>query len=526
MLYFCSLNEHTVTNCNTGNKNRPKGFKMKKQNFALATALLTLSTTTYADKSAWNKFIDDSTLDMDVRVIAASMSPSNVAVNNSFTPETATNFLFTSGMIGSTPLAGMSSAQVQAYLSSNRGVLDSLSNEINTSLTKAVKKNGEVKQSGTSYWFEFESGYLGDIFGFDLGYQGTTQFFNKADGVFLIEGDDTQHNRLSTARAKIKIGDEKRHVSIKYGRGRNERLHFGREQELYFFDKMYGGLELSLKRDDLDVYALSFDEYGHFKRSAKVKKAKDYQHHKKANFKRINSVGFEYTPEYGELKFANTWTKDYMNTSSIEVSTGIPLSYLGADIPNDKLMDYLLVFQVNYDWQDAKKDFVNEYGKALPNHDSTNYEIMIGAQLDNALFAVSLAQNGKNGFYETGMQSGDRTSSLRDEALINNFNAPNQKVITFVTSYNGKNIGLPGLDLSAIVFHSTDIDMERVLESGNVGYYLTGQSQFTESLFEARYKIQEGKLEGLSFRVISGYESNRANVMGLAGWIEYSKRLF
>ena len=498
---------------------------MKKTNCVLALVLLILSTIARADQSAWDKFIDDSTLDMDIRVIAASMSPNNVAINNNFTPDKATNFLFTSGMIDSTPLAGMSPDQVKAYLSDNRDVLDSLSNQVNTALTKTVKKNGEVKQSGTSYWFEFESGYLGDVFGFDLGYQGTTQFFNKAEGVFLLEGDDTQHNRLSTARAKIRIGDEKRHVSIKYGRGRNERLHFGREQELYFFDKMYGGLELSFKLDNYDFYALSFDEYGHFKRTSKVRKAKDYQHHKKANFKRINSVGFEYTPEYGAFKFANTWTKDYMNTSSIEVSTGIPMSYLGADIPSDKLMDYLLVFQVNYDWQDAKKDFVNEHGKALPDHDSTNYEIMVGAQLDSALFAVSLTQNGKNGFYETGLQSGDRTSSLRDEALINNFNAPDQKIITFAANYNGKNLNLPGLDLSAIILYSTNIDMDRVLKSGDVGYYLTGDSEFTESLFEARYAIQEGKFEGLSFRVVSGYESNRANVMGVAGWIEYKKQL-
>ena len=483
-----------------------------------------LSFNAAANESTWDKFISDSSLNMSARMSGIKMEPSNIVIDHYFDPVTATGLLFNTGM-NEVFFSGMSPEDVAGLLASDPATLALVTEEVNSALEEEVNSSGEVDQGGASLWLEFESGYLFDFVGFDLGYQGGIKTWNDAQGTLILKPDDDGYERISTARAKIRLGDEKRNISAKHGRGVINRMHFGRDPDEYLLDKTFEGTEISAKWDNYQLYGVSITGIGEVTNSD-IREAKDFKHYQKAGFDSTDSLGFEYQSDYGQLKLANTWSKNYMSTTSVKANTGVPIAWLGADIAEDKLLDYLLLFQINYNWQSAKKDFVTKYGVEMPDHDSTNYEFMLGAQLDNVFVAASLNQVGEDGFYKAGTGSGGSSDALIGLSLINEFDLPSQKTYTFVVSYNGKDMNLPGLDLSAVVLHSRDIDMDAVLASGNIDYYLTGDSEFTETLFEARYSVQEGAFEGLSFRGVMGYESNQATLLGYGVWIEYSRKLF
>jgi|GEM_PF-3516633 len=479
---------------------------------------------TSANDSAWDKFVDDSSLNMKGRMSGIKMTPNNVKVDNQFNATTATGLLFQTGA-NEALFPGMTPQQVAGYLDTNPEVLAAVTKEVNTMLEDEVNKSGEVDQGGASLWLEFESGYLFDVVGFDLGYQGGVKTWNNAEGTLILKPNDDGYNRVSTARGKLRFGDDARHISAKHGLGVINRMHFGRDPDEYLLDKTYEGTEINAKWDNYTLYGVTVTGIGEVTHS-EIKRAEDFAHFRKAGFKHTNSMGFEYKSDYGQLKLAHTWSNNYMNTTSVKANTGLPIAWLGADIAPEAEFDYLLLFQINYNLQAAKEDFVTKYGVEMPNHDSTNYEVMFGAQLDNVFMAASLNQVGDNGFYKTGTGSGGSSDNLVGLSLINDYDLPGQTTYTFVTSYNGRDMNLPGLDISAIVLHSRNIDMDAVLASGNIDYYLTGDPEFTETLFETRYSIQEGMLEGLSFRGVMGYESNQANLLGYAMWIEYNRALF
>ena len=483
-----------------------------------------MSFSTIANESVWDKFVTDSSLNMSVRMSGIKMEPTNIVIDHYFDPVTATGLLFSTGM-NEAFFSGMSPTDVASLLESDPATLALVTDEVNKALEEEVDKGGAVDQGGASLWMEFESGYLYDVFGFDFGYQGGIKTWNDAQGTLILKPDDDGYQRISTARAKVRLGDDKRNMTAKHGRGVINRMHFGRDPDEYLLDKTYEGTEIGLKWDNYQLYAVSVTGIGEVTHSD-IKEAEDFKHYQKAGFDRTNSVGFEYQSDYGQFKLANTWSENYMNTTSLKTNTGVPLAWLGADIADEKMLDYLLLFQINYNWQSAKQDFVTKYGVDMPDHDSTNYEFMLGAQLDNVFIGASLNQVGENGFYKTGTGSGGSSDNLIGLSLINEFDLPSQKTYTFVVSYNGKDMNLPGLDLSAVTFHSRDIDMDAVLASGNIDYYLTGDSEFTETLFEARYTIQEGAFKDLSFRGVMGYESNQANLLGYGVWVEYNRAFF
>lgn len=483
-----------------------------------------LSFNSYANETAWDKFITDSSLDMSVRMSGIKLEPNNVAINHYFDPVTATGLLFSTGM-NEVFFSGMTPDAVAGLLAADPATLALVTEEVNKVLEEEVQNYGEVNQGGASLWLEFESGYLFDLVGFDFGYQGGVKTWNESLGTLILKPDDDGYERISTARAKIRLGNEKRNISAKHGRGVINRMHFGRDPDEYLLDKTYEGTEISAKWDSYQLYGVSVTGIGEVTNSD-IREAKDFKHYQKAGFDSTDSLGFEYKSDYAQFKMAHSWSDNYMNTTSVRANSGVPIAWLGADIADEKLLDYLLLFRIAYNWQSAEKDFVTKYGVEMPDHDSVNYEFMLGAKLDNVFFAASMNQVGEDGFYKTGMGSGGSADVLIGWSLINEFDLPNQKTYTFIVSYNGKDINLPGLDLSAAIFHSRDIDMGAVLASGNIDYYLTGDSEFTETLFEARYAIQEGALEGLSFRGVMGYESNHANLLGYALWIEYNQELF
>ncbi len=500
-------------------------MSMNKTILATAIAMLSsISSGVFAQQSAWDKFIDDSSMDIKARTSGINMSPNNVDIDSTYTPTMATGILFATGA-NDAFFPGMDPAQVAGILASDPATLAAVTQGINDTLEQQVKDSGTVNQGGASLWAEFKSGYLFDVIGFDFGYQGGVKTWNDGEGTLILRPEDDNYHRVSTANVKLRFGDDDTHLAGRYGRGVIERMHFGRDAQEYLLDKTYDGAEAAAQWNGLSLYALNITGIGEVLDS-EIKEAEDFPHFSKAGFDSTYSYGLEFNSDYGSVHAATTWSDNYMRTTSVMANTGLPISLLGADVPEEQMLDYLLLFQVNYNWQTAEDDFVTPYMVSMPDHDSTAYEVMVGAQFDALFFAGSINQIGDNGFYDSGIGSGGVSDNLVGWSLINDFDLPGQRTYTFVASYNGKNFNLPGLELSTIVLHSTDINMDNVLASGNLEYYLTGETEFTETLFEIRYKVQEGIFKGLSFRGVTGYESNQANLTGYAGWIEYNTALF
>ncbi|MCG8532655.1 MAG: hypothetical protein MI749_18620, partial [Desulfovibrionales bacterium] len=103
---------------------------------------------------------------------------------------------------------------------------------------------------------------------------------------------------------------------------------------------------------------------------------------------------------------------------------------------------------------------------------------------------------------------------------------PGQDTITGLIVYNWKHFGLPGMTTSLISANSRHINMNKVLEYGDLDYYLTGKEEYHETLLDVRYSWTEGMLDGLNFRIVGGMESGQAELEGFGAFLTYDKALF
>ncbi len=479
-----------------------------------------------ANNAAWDKFIDDSTLDMKLRTSAVKMTPSVKGLNNQLSPELATGLLLAiDPQIANQEFGTIDPQALVQILSEIPEALANVNAAINAAAAADVQKGGNIDQGGSSLWLEYESGYLFDMIGFDLGYQGGIKSYNDGTGTLILDSQTDKLSRLSTARVKVKIGSEEKNFAIKAGRGRVERLHYGTDNEEYLLDKTYEATEISANWGIHSIYGISATGIGDVI-SSEIHKIDDYAHLKAAGVDRINTLGYDLNSDYGSINLAHSFADDYLSTTSFAGNTGVPLAWLGAPISDENEYNYLLLAQLNYNMQVAGDKFINEYGVALPNHKADQYEIMIGAQLGNLLLATSFNQVGDKSFYDIAPEIGGGVTNLPGWALINDWNLAEQETLSFIALYNAETFGLPELDISFIYFDSSNINKNRTLSEGNVGYYLTGEEEFTEYFVDVRYTIQEGLFDGLMLRGVVGAETNQAKVDGYAVWIEYNRSIF
>ncbi len=500
-----------------------KKFKLSKG----ATLVLSLLTSVGASASTWQNFVDGSTFDMKLRTSATKME-SSASVNNTYSGAEATALLYAfdpvtaqglADMVGGTPEA------LAAFLSSDdpmaQAYLADATAGLNSELENGVKEAADVSQGGASAWLEFQSGYLFDVVGFDLGYQGGVKTYNHGTGTFIIDPNEDNLSRISTARAKLRFGDEDRNVYIDTGRGRIKRPHFGVDDMEFLLDKTYEASQIEFNWDEFTVYAISATGVGGVT-DDRIYKPEDFEYFAQAGFDRMNSIGAEYDSDYGTVQLAHSTTKDYLATSTFIGKGGLPLSWLGMPISPQNEYKHLLLAQFNYNYQQSGDKFQTEYGVDLPNHDSFQYEVMLGLQFDNLRLLTSFNQVGDAGFFKVGTDVGGGSTILPGYALINSWSKPEQQTMSYVATYNAEDFSLPGLDLSFIYFDSSNINKDTLLAEGDLEYYLTGEEEFTEWFFDITYTIQEGALEGLSFRGVTGKETNQAKISGSSLWIEYN----
>ena len=540
----------------------------RKTTLAVAVAAITFSMGVSAEDkvagafegmretSVFDSFVDDSTFSIRLRANHFDLSPRRGNVTKNFSqgeladlagtmkqvdPNTLYEMLKNAGIPsqGVDQLKGLSSEQLTAILKMDEipglgpnpladpATLEGINTQLGQQATDELAKEGDVRQGGVAVWTHFKSGYLFDFIGFDVGSQSAKMLYNPGSGSKIVDNpsqNGTTMSRVSIANVKMRLGDEDKHLGFRKGKIESTALHFGRDPNEWLLDKNYDGAIINGKWDNLNVYGMEIEGFGDLNKK-KFQYIEDDPNFKQSGAKKSNSLGFEFSSDYGNLNGATTWTKNYARTTGIMAESGIPLSLLGMDVPEGKEMDRLIVLSGRYSWQKAEDDFVIN-NVNLPDHKSKSAAFMVGLNYDSWFAAVSYLKVGKKGFYDAGFGGGGSMDVLAGETLINDWDRPNQQTITGVISYDWSSLGLPGMSTNLISAHASKIDMDQVRKNGDLAWYLTGKDSFHETLFDVRYTWQDGPLEGLNARFVAGAESGQAELKGLAMFLTYDAVLF
>ncbi|MFT7418564.1 MAG: hypothetical protein ACI9PX_000556, partial [Reinekea sp.] len=298
---------------------------------------------------------------------------------------------------------------------------------VNSLLEAQVEQEGELNQSGSALWLHFESAYLYDVIGFDLGFQGAVKHAkeDQSSKLIIASQDDDGYSRLSSARVKLRYGNEELFAKGYYGR------YSAADETDYLMDESDDGYGLSTHYQD---FALSYDVVS----ASAAKTESDLQDRATDE----QTISFAYSSDFGKANITREMTEDVLTNDSISVASGIPLSFLGLPVATESIRDYLLIAQL---------DYATESQDALPSAELNQYEIMLATKLGGVTLAASYNQAGKDG--------GADVANIVDKALINAYDLPDQTTLSYALSIDGAMISAPGLSVSVVYFDSKNIDM-------------------------------------------------------------------
>jgi hypothetical protein len=451
---------------------------LKKQ-LALSIAL---ATTSIAFASEFDTFIEETTIDLKVRSALIKMNPNDVKYEKQYDAGTAATILLSSGDY----TFGTDVATAAGNIIGS-GQLSAVNAGINANLKETVEKAGKLDQAGSSIWVQMESGYLYDIVGFDLGYQAALKHFkeDESEKLIIASQDDDSYTRLSTARIKLKYGNEDLYVKANYGR------YSDADETDYLMDSTDEGYGASAHFKD---WSLSYD-------AVTASAGKTESDLTELDTKK-ETIALDYSSNFGKASATREYMTDIENTDSYSAASGIPLSMLGLNISQERLMDYLLIAQVDYATKTVDADTSLE---------TTQYEIMLALKLNGLTLAASYNKADKD--------SGAGVENLVDKALLNSYDMAGQSTMTYAASLDGAMFKVPGLSLSAVMLDSKIADITKTPFT----YQLTGDKAFTETLVDASYAFGEDTvLKGLALRAVFGNETNQANVSGYGVFVDYN----
>ena len=185
---------------------------IEKMKISILSSAIILCSFTAAAQAADDlpSFWDDSALNLKVRSVLIKMDPNDVSLDTPFGPA------------------------------------------VNSLLEAQVEQEGELNQSGSALWLHLESTYLYDVIGFDLGFQGAVKHAkeDQSSKLIIASQDDDGYSRLSSARVKLRYGNEELFAKGYYGR------YSAADETDYLMDESDDGYGLSTHYQD---FALSYD---------------------------------------------------------------------------------------------------------------------------------------------------------------------------------------------------------------------------------------------------------------------------
>jgi hypothetical protein len=467
---------------------------MKKNILASAILLSTASLPLFAADDLAS-FWEESSLDIKARSVLIQMNANDVEFE-SLTAEEATYVAFATGANALMPggLNTLTAEQFEAALADpstlalvNAGLVGG-GVPSPEALKASVEAQGTLDQSGSAVWMQFESAYMFDIIGFDLGFQGALKHHKEDESTMLIfaDQDDESYSRLSSARVKLRYGSETAFVKGHYG------IYSEADETDYLMDSSDQGYGVSGHYNGLSLsYSATTATAGNTESDL-------------VDIDPMNEeIELAYESDFGNASAKREYTKDVEHTDSYSAASGLPLSMLGLNVADGKAMDYLLLAQVDYAMKSLESD---------SDFAANQYEITLAAKIDGITLAASYNQASEDG--------GAGVANLVDKALLNDYDLPGQTTITYAASFDGAMVNVPGLSVSAVMLNSSIDDMT----AQSLTYYLTGDAEFTETLVDATYSFSEDTfLSGLSLRGVFGNETNQANVSGYGVFVEYNR---
>lgn len=472
-----------------------------KKTLPLLISLMAANTVVAND--AFDAFLESTTVDVKVRTAVTQLNANDVEYSaEGYSAADATTVLFGTGAnaalaLAPAPLntlAGADAATVQANLEASDALLAGmnsfLDSAVGDTVVDGVEQEGNLDQAGSALWLQLESGYLYDIIGFDLGFQGALAHYKEDESskLFIASQDDDTYSRISTARVKLRYGSEDVYVKGHYG------YYSDADETDYLMDTSDLSYGASAHYNDV---SLSYDAVT----AESGNTESDYTDLDEPK----QTIELKYSSAFGEASATREFVTDVVTTDTFKAQSGVPLSLMGLPIPEEKNLDYLLLGQVAYGMRNTE----------ATDTDATQYEVVLAARLDGITLAASINNASDEG--------GAGIAELTDNALINDYDMFGQSTITYVARLDGSMFGLSGLSVSAVHLDS-EVDKDLQLANGGAdgfSYFLSGDEEFTETLIDASYRFQEGFLKGLQLRTVLGNETNQANVSGYGVFVDY-----
>ena len=408
---------------------------------------------------------------------------------------------------------------------------------------RPVKTSNEIsmEEIGVSLWGNWQSGYLFDVLGVELGYLAagpnlyndgyTKAQFNigawplgKMSNPYgrFYEGSSSDKliGKLGNANAQLRVGDNDNFAKLSVGRFTPTVFNL-----LHRPDYIYGALhdvyegaaltgELNWSWGMVQPWFNYFTGFSNM-HSTKTLRFKDDLIDGKdfGSFDEIYNIGYHSETDYFVSSASYSVAPDYQRNGIIELYTGIPLSYLSGDTSGDP--SNILKFLVKYGMEEGtgplnshhKTDIV-EFGVGI---DPGDFDMLVGvSKIGDESFRGFQTQNG--------YKAGGGTAVWGDLAVFNAFDLAGQSTFFVFGGYDLDNVGFQKWRIQGIAAMVTDTDRSKLNPMQKV---LVAQEDYTEINLELSYNHLG---EGLGYRILVGADTNMKG-LGVGLFFEYNTDL-
>ena len=408
---------------------------------------------------------------------------------------------------------------------------------------RPVKTSNEIsmEEIGVSLWGNWQSGYLFDVLGVELGYLAagpnlyndgyTKAQFNigawplgKMSNPYgrFYEGSSSDKliGKLGNANAQLRVGDNDNFAKLSVGRFTPTVFNL-----LHRPDYIYGALhdvyegaaltgELNWSWGMVQPWFNYFTGFSNM-HSTKTLRFKDDLIDGKdfGSFDEIYNIGYHSETDYFVSSASYSVAPDYQRNGIIELYTGIPLSYLSGDTSGDP--SNILKVLVKYGMEegtgplnsDHKTDVV-EFGVGI---DTGDFDMLVGvSKIGDESFRGFQTQNG--------YKAGGGTAVWGDLAVFNAFDLAGQSTFFVFGGYDLDNVGFQKWRIQGIAAMVTDTDRSKLNPMQKV---LVAQEDYTEINLELSYNHLG---EGLGYRILVGADTNMKG-LGVGLFFEYNTDL-
>ena len=421
-----------------------------------------------------------------------------------------------------------------------KGAYDS---EIFELLGEPVKTSNEIsmEEIGVSLWGNWQSGYLFDVLGVELGYLAAgpnlyNDGYTKAQfniGAWPVgkmsnpygrfyEGSSSDKliGKLGNANAQLRVGDNDNFAKLSVGRFTPTVFNL-----LHRPDYIYGALhdvyegaaltgELNWSWGMVQPWFNYFTGFSNM-HSTKTLRFKDDLIDGKdfGSFDEIYNIGYHSETDYFVSSASYSVAPDYQRNGIIELYTGIPLSYLSGDTSGDP--SNILKFLVKYGMEEGT-------GPLNSSHKTDVVEFGVGIDTGDFDMLVGVSKIGDESFrgFQTqdGYKAGGGTAVWGDLAVFNAFDLAGQNTFFVFGGYDLDNVGFQKWRIQGIAAMVTETDRSKLNPMQKV---LVAQEDYTEINLELSYNHLG---EGLGYRILVGADTNMKG-LGVGLFFEYNTDL-